>query len=228
MTAQALAAMPPAARAAYGLAFTASLNTVFLVAASVAVAGFAFCWLLPERPLRETVAASAGEKGSEAAGAFAQPRDSSAAEAQLVRAFRSIADRDVQRQHIQRIVERAGETLTPLAAWLLVQMERTPEFDPSTEEVTRNIPRERVAEALTELQRRDLLEARDPASPGGASYRLTPRGCDVLDRLVTARRAHLAELVAEWDPRAQRDPEDFLRSAVEEMVPDTRREGLAV
>jgi EmrB/QacA subfamily drug resistance transporter len=228
MTAQALAAMPPAARAAYGLAFTTSLNTVFLVATLVSAIGFVLCCFLPERPLRETIAASAGEKGSEAAGAFGQPKDPGSAEDQLVRAFYAIADRDVQRQHIQRIVERAGETLTPLAAWLLVQVERVPEFDPASVTATRAIPRERVVTAVAELQRRDLLEVRDAADAGSAPYRLTPRGCEVLDRIVTARRSHLAELVAEWDPRGEQDAEQFLRSAVAELVPETRRPAATV
>jgi EmrB/QacA subfamily drug resistance transporter len=226
MNAEALAAMPAAARAAYGLAFTAALDTVFLVATVVSAVGFVLCWLLPERPLRETIAAAASETGSEAAGAFGQAKDSDSAEGQLVRAFRSIADRDVQREHIQRIVDRAGETLTPLAAWLLVQVERTPEFDPLALAATRSIPGDRVVAALDELRRRDLLEVRD--SGGATSYRLTPRGCDVLDHLVTARRAHLADLVAEWDPHGERDAEDFLRGAVADLVPDTRREGLTV
>jgi EmrB/QacA subfamily drug resistance transporter len=228
MSAHTLAAMPAASRAAYGLAFTGALDTVFLVATIVSAIGFALCWLLPERPLRETVAASASETGTEAAGAFGQPKDSDSVEAQLVRAFRSIADRDVQREHIQRIVERAGETLTPLAAWLLVQVERTPELDPFTVAATRGIPRDRVVAALDELQRRGLLEVREAAGPGTSRYRLTPRGCDVLDRIVTARRAHLAELVSEWDSGGQPDAEEFLRSAVADLVPDTRREGLTV
>jgi hypothetical protein len=59
MSAAALAGMSPAMRAAYGAAFTASLNTVFLVAAGACAVGFAFTWLLPERPLRATVAAAA-------------------------------------------------------------------------------------------------------------------------------------------------------------------------
>src|SRR4051794_7698198 len=51
MSAEALAHLPPAVRSAYAMAFTDSLNTVFLVAAVVCAVGFAFAWLLPERPL---------------------------------------------------------------------------------------------------------------------------------------------------------------------------------
>jgi hypothetical protein len=64
MSTQAMAQMPPAARAAYASAFTGSLNTVFLVAACVCAIGFLLTWLMPERPLRAT-AASGWKHGSE-------------------------------------------------------------------------------------------------------------------------------------------------------------------
>jgi hypothetical protein len=43
-----------------------------------------------------------------------------------------------------------------------------------------------------------------------------------MDRLVTARREHLADLLAEWDPGTEAAG-DYLRSAVRDLVPDTRR-----
>jgi len=55
-----LRVLSPEVRAAYLRAFTGSLQTVFLVAAAVAVLGFLLSWTLEERPLRETIAAGAG------------------------------------------------------------------------------------------------------------------------------------------------------------------------
>jgi hypothetical protein len=52
---------------------------------------------------------------------------------------------------------------------------------------------------------------------------LTAAGCDVLERLVTARRAHLAELAADWDPERDADAATYLRSAVQHLVPHVRR-----
>jgi hypothetical protein len=54
---------------------------------------------------------------------------------------------------------------------------------------------------------------------------LTPTGCQVLDRLVSARRAHLAELAEEWDPTRQDNAAQYLRDAVKDLVPDSRRVG---
>jgi hypothetical protein len=45
----------------------------------------------------------------------------------------------------------------------------------------------------------------------------------VYDRLVAARRAHLAELASQWDPRRDDDASAFLARAVEKVVPKARR-----
>ncbi len=91
MTIAALAAMSPALRAAYGAAFTASLNTVFLVAAGISAVAFAFTWLIPERPLRATIAVAAGEVGNEVSEAFARPADEEGAEEQIHEASEHLA-----------------------------------------------------------------------------------------------------------------------------------------
>ena len=221
MTAAALAGMSPAMRAAYGAAFTASLNTVFLVAAGVCAVGFAFTWLLPERPLRATVAATAGDTGNEAGEAFGRPAGEESAEAQLYGALAALSDRAVQRQHIERIVARAGETLTPLAAWLLTRLERDPERDLLAVGGERGIAADRVRLALEELRRRDLIQEDGPGLAPGLA--LTSAGCDALDRLAAARRAHLSELAADWDPSRNPDLAAFLTQAVERVVPDAHR-----
>ena len=224
MSTTALAQMSPVARAAYSQAFAASLGTVFLVATVVCAVGVALACLLPERPLRETVAVSARDSGSEAGGAFARATDEDAAEAQLVAAFVALADRDVQREHIERIVARAGVPLSPLAAWILVQIERSPDSHPADIGHTRGVPPERVMDALEELEEKDLTVTGEYTTEGLPGHRLTSRGCDVLERLVAARRAHLADLLAEWDP-GEENAAEYLRSAVRGMVPNARHRG---
>src|SRR5205085_9734598 len=66
MSVQALLKLPPAVRATYEQAFTAALGTMFFFAAVVCAVGFILTWLLPQRPLRATVAASARDAGNEA------------------------------------------------------------------------------------------------------------------------------------------------------------------
>jgi EmrB/QacA subfamily drug resistance transporter len=221
MSVQAVLRMPLSVRAAYAEAFTASLGTVFFVATVVCAVGFALCWMLPERPLRATVAAAAGATGNEAGEAFGRPSGPDAIAARLYAALSSLADRDVQREHIVRIVERAGENLSPLAAWLLVQIERHPETDPAHIARGRSIPPERVSEALRELRDRGLIV--DSVGDGKQRDKLTSSGCDVIDRLASARRAHLSELAEEWDPERGTDVSDFLRDAVRDLIPNARR-----
>lgn len=213
---QALAQLSPAMRSAYTAAFSGALNTVFLVAAVVCAIGFALSWLLPEHPLRKTVAAVVGDAGHDAAEAFARPAGPGAVVRQLEIALSRLADRDVQREHITRIVERAGESLSPLAAWLLVRTERRPDEDSAAILREHGIPQERIDVAFGELRDRGLLQM-DPRPV------LTDAGCTVLTRLVAARREHLEELAAEWDPEHHGDAATYLRVAVRELVPDVER-----
>ncbi|HVX39725.1 MAG TPA: MFS transporter [Gemmatimonadaceae bacterium] len=219
MSMRTLARMTPAMRAAYAAAVTSALDVVFMVAAVVCAVGFIVCWFLPERPLRTTVAATAGDAGHEAGEAFARPSDSAAVAAQLYAALAQIADRDVQRRHIAAIVQRAGETLTPLAAYLLVRMEREPGVDPLAVGARIGVPSDRVRAALAELRHRGLLETRPPTA-------LTDAGCDVLERLREARREHLAALAAEWNPAESADVGAYLRDAAVRIIPNVERERL--
>lgn len=82
-TPQALAAMPPGERMLYVSAFAPALSSIFLAAAAVAMAGFAVSWLLPERPLQESVATAARDPGLEAGEPFAMPHDPEAEEAAM-------------------------------------------------------------------------------------------------------------------------------------------------
>jgi len=220
MSVQALLQLPSSTRALYADAFTSSLDTVFLVATVVCAIGFVLTWFLPERPLRATVAASARDAGNEAGEAFARPSDEDAVAAHLYATLSSLADRDVQRAHIAMIVARAGETLSPVAAWLLVQVEREPEVSPFELARGRGIPPERAQAALEELRRRGLVTI--PRADSTTHSELTASGCQVLERLVLARRIHLAELAEEWDPTHENDAAAYLQNAVRDLVPDVR------
>ena len=70
-----IAAMPAEIRDAYASAVTNGLSNIFLVATAIGFIGFALIWLLPEKPLRETVAARAGDVGDEIGEVFPLPHD---------------------------------------------------------------------------------------------------------------------------------------------------------
>ncbi len=72
---RAIAALEAPVRQLYVAGFTESLNTLFLVAAVIGLAGFLLVWLLPETPLRDTVAARAGTVSEEMGEVFPRPGD---------------------------------------------------------------------------------------------------------------------------------------------------------
>jgi EmrB/QacA subfamily drug resistance transporter len=196
---QMIAGLDPAIRALYVEAFTASLRTVFLAAAAVALVGFVLTWFVPERPLRESVAAVAGDVGKEAEDLFPMPGDLDSVR-RLERALSLTATRDVKKEYIRAVVSRAGLDLTPLAAWLLVRLE--PDPSRRLDDLSRRyrVDATRLAAAHQELLTRGLLTQ----SPGG-HLDITPAGSETLHALAAARRAHLREVLAEWEPGLRDD-----------------------
>lgn len=214
--------LSPALRAIYVSAFTQALGTVFVVATAIALLGFLLTWLMPERPLRATVAAVSGSEGvGEVGAAFAMPTDK-ASEAYVLRGLAALADRDVQGEHARRICERAGVDLTPLAAWLLVRIDEHPGVPVAALGRARGTAEE-VTAALDALRTRGLVAERSNDG-SAAGWELTRAGCETLGKLVTARRAHLSEIFAEWDPAKRAELASLMRRLAEELVPKVQTE----
>jgi EmrB/QacA subfamily drug resistance transporter len=213
---QALAGLSPSLRAAYTEAFVASLSTVFLVAAAIAFFGLLIALLLPERPLRETIAAAAeADIGGEIAQTFSMPTDTDSRKT-LLRGLAVLADRDVRRRYIASIVARAGVDLNTTAAWLLVQIERERGVDVNELGRRGKCEAKKLKAATTELLDKSLI------APGSVAdvYALTEPGCEIYNRLVAARRAHLAELWPEWSPKKREEVAEILRRLARELIPE--------
>jgi predicted transcriptional regulator len=198
-------------------AFATSTSTVFTVACGIAAIGAVLALLLPERPLRATVAARASQVGEEMGEAFAMPSSPEAID-RLLEGLRIIADRDVQRQFIQRIVERAGVAMTPLAAWLLLRIERDETTDVTALAREHSIDFDRLQAARDELLTNGFVVA--DATPNG--YTLTASGCNALDKLIAARRVRLEELAVEWPEDRRAAVAARLRELAGEVVPPQR------
>jgi DNA-binding MarR family transcriptional regulator len=201
-----LAALPPALRDTYLGAFTGALGTVFVVAACIGALGFALTWLLEERPLRETVAAS----GPATAEAIAMPETDDPL-AQVARGLMAIASRDVRKRFIERIAARAGVDLPTAEVWLLAKLRDDPALDLVALARTRKIDLTRLLHALRALEERGLVSSGPPHPP-------TPAGSAVLDRLVAARTAWLRELLACWAPERHAELAEFVRRLAGEEV----------
>jgi EmrB/QacA subfamily drug resistance transporter len=209
--------LSPALRDIYIHAFTVALGTIFVAAAGVALLGCLLTFLMPEHPLRQTVAAASGVELGEA---FAMPEDPEP-EGLVLRGLATLADRDVQRDHIQQITTRAGVDLAPLAASLLVRIDRYPETDVESLGKERGAGPEEVRIAVADLRSRGLIQ--EISGKGRAArWGLTATGCDTLNKLAVARRAHLAELFSDWGPSRREELATVLRRLADELVPEVR------
>jgi EmrB/QacA subfamily drug resistance transporter len=217
---QLLSQLPAAVRLAYAQAFTASLNTVFLVATTIALLGFLLTWLLPERPLRETIAAATeGDIGGDVGQAFAMPTGTDPL-VHIQRGLSILADRDERRRYVERIVARAGVDLSPAAAWLLGRVEKDSELDPDDLARAHRVEPDRINAALAELLDRRLIVETNSEDRKGRKRILTEEGCRVFNQLVAARREHLAELWPEWSPEKREEVANLIRRLVRELVPE--------
>jgi len=195
----------------------ASLDTVFLVASAVAFFGLLLSFLLPERRLRETIAAATeADIGGDIGQAFAMPQDSDS-RAQLLRGLAVLADRDVRRRYVAAIVTRAGVDLSIEAAWLLVQIEREPGVSVHALGRKGKADPNKLQAGRVELLEKSLIV---PAQASDV-YTLTGAGCEIYNRLVAARREHLAELWPEWSPQKREDVATILRHLARELIPET-------
>ncbi len=219
---QTLATLAPAVRAAYAEAYTGALDTVLIVATGIALVGFAMSWLLPEKPLRRTVAAAGEDAGRSAGEAFAMPRTQDPL-ALVLPGLIVLADRDVRRKHIEAVVERAGIALSAAAAWSLVRLEEDASATPETLAVRHEVPLVRLREAFAELTDGGLIV------PAHASrHTLTDTGCATYDRLAHARREHLGEILADWSPEQRRDVAARLERLARDLTPEATRPDTAL
>jgi EmrB/QacA subfamily drug resistance transporter len=200
----ALGHLPAALRALFVEAFTTSLGTVFLVAAGMTACALVLAVVLPERPLRGAVAA-----GSGVGQGFAVPPDGDSL-AQVSRCLWALLSRESKRRLLERIAARAGVDLSAAASWLLARFDESAVATPEALANRYAVEVSRLTDALGELRRKGLV--------ADDSQALTPAGREVLERLRAARRAGLAELLADWSPEQHRDLSEFLRRVAGDLA----------
>jgi EmrB/QacA subfamily drug resistance transporter len=202
-----LHSLPPGIRSNYLTAFTDSLSTVFLVAAAVAGLAFLLTWLLPEKPLRATAAASTVNDG------LAAPRAPDSL-AEIERALAVLTRRDARKRIYERLAERAGLDMTPASVWALARISEG--RDPVLVAEENDGPVERVRDGVERLSA-DGLVTRD-----NGSSTLTPLGEDALAKLVAARRERLCEHLEGWSPEEHDDLARVLTKLARDLVGDAR------
>jgi MFS family permease len=194
--------LPGPARIAYEQAYVHALTPVFRVASVVALLGFALSWLLPERPLRATAATSTGLEDS-----LAAPKGADSL-AEIESALARATTLEQRRGFRGAVAERAGLDVSPGAVWALVKIGQYGLDGARDAARGRGVPEARIAEVVDELHADALLDGDGP----------TARGTAYADRLLSARRELLSELLA--DPDAERRPEveALMRALARETV----------
>jgi DNA-binding MarR family transcriptional regulator len=189
---------------------TNSLDLIFAVAAGVVGVAFLLSWLIPERRLRDTVAAGTGIGES-----FAVPKDTDS-RAEIARALTTLVGREGRRRFAEGMVERAGVELPAAAAWLLVRLREDPAADLGELGERYDIPPEVVAGALDELVARGLVV---PGTGDEARSRtVSPEGQQIVERLVAERRRTLERLLDGWSPERHNELAKLLSRLARELV----------
>ena len=196
---QTLAMMSAAERATYLNAFTDALSTLFHVASVIAVLAFILALTLRELPLRETVAASAGP-----AEAFPPQTDDDSI-AQISHGLWVMLDRVGKKRLLERVGERAGIDMSPLAMWLLAQIDHDGRASLDDISSSRELDIHALRSAHDVLVMRGLVQGLPIPGVRLAETVLTPEGREMLDALVRARHELLADMVKGWEPEQNRE-----------------------
>jgi hypothetical protein len=205
-----LATLPPAVHAGFIQAYAHSLQTVFLVATPIGAVGFILSWTLPERKLRTTTGAV------DARQTFAQPLHATSAK-ELERALCNMTRRENRRELFRRLASYAGVDVEPVVAWLLLRIDRHPDWPPSRLAHEPRVDEERLCGLLEGMAGHGLVVSPDGSD---APPTLTGAGHDAVDRLVAARRSRLNELLDGWSPEEQAEIKALVDRLTAELLDD--------
>ena len=207
---RALAELPPAAHAGFIQAYAHSLQTVFLVAVPIGAVAFILSWTLPELKLRTTTGTV------DARQTFTQPLHATSAK-ELERALCNMIRRENRRELFRRLAGYAGVDAEPVVVWLLLRIDRHPDWPASRLAHEPRVGQERLRNLLDGMARDDLLVSLDGSD---APPTLTPTGHAAVERLVTARRARINELLDGWSPEEQAEIKALVDRLTAELLDD--------
>jgi hypothetical protein len=121
---------------------------------------------------------------------------------------------------MEGILSRAGVSLIPAAAFLLIQLDRNPAADVSALGRAYYVPETRLRAGLAQLLDRGFLVEVDGS--GAVRREVTHSGCETLRKIVAARRERLAELRSEWPVEQRAEMAILLQHLAIELVPEAR------
>jgi len=207
----ALSSLPVPVRTAYLESFTDAVDLVFLVAAGVMFIAFLLTWLIPERPLRNTVRTAGLQQ------AFAAPEDTDSVR-EVARELSVLVGREGAIGFLERAAARADLDVTPAGGWLLARAASDGTVDVRRLSAAHDVDLERLRQACRDLHARDLLTDGPDSTTG-----LTPAGARAVDALADARCAALADLCAEWSPAEHPELTRYVERLSDDLVAQAPR-----
>jgi EmrB/QacA subfamily drug resistance transporter len=185
--------LPPALHDEYIAAVMAALQPMFIVAVCISALGFVLTFALREIPLRE------GEAAEGLGESFAMPRDATSLE-ELERIVTALIAHENRWRVYADLARRASVDLPAPELWMLARLgEREPMTIASLSAELR-ISEPQLAGPLDSLCERGIVE-----KTGSGELQLSALGTTMRDRVVTARRKGLADMLARWQPEQHPD-----------------------
>ncbi|HEX4174301.1 MAG TPA: MDR family MFS transporter, partial [Acidimicrobiales bacterium] len=195
-------------------AVTHSIHVVFLVAVPICFFAFLLSFLLPEVPLRKTVATvDVGEVQG------APQTRSSLQEIEL--ALQRMSIRENRGELYRTLALRAGVDLPPRQVWLLYRLAEQPAC--STDEMAQRL---KVEPSLLEPAVEGLVSAgmvEERRRDEDCDLHLTPTGEHTLDLLTEARRRGLTELLEGWNPEEHPEVIQMVKDLAHSLLADDER-----
>jgi EmrB/QacA subfamily drug resistance transporter len=214
-----LAKLPPPLHTALIAGYSASIRDVFLAAVPVGALAFVLTFTLKELPLRSTTRAV---DPADRLAPTARPTVRTS-EAEMRRALSTLFGRERRRDLYGGLVDAAGLTLSPRAAWLLYRVGEHP--GESREELARHlfISVDNLDDRMTELVTAGFVAPLDP-DPGRPAE-LTGAGESAYTRLIAAREARIAREVEGWHPQQHATLRKLLTELTHELAASSERPG---
>jgi len=198
--------LPAAVRDGYLTSFTESVDLVFLVAAGIMAIAFLLTWLIPERPLRDTVRTAGLQQ------AFAAPEDTDSVR-EVARELSVLVGREGAIEFLERASARADLDVGAAGGWLLARAASDGTVDVPRLAADYDVDLGRLRTACRDLHARELLTGGPDDTTG-----LTPAGARAVDALADARCAALEDLVADWSPAEHPELARYVERLSDDLV----------
>ena len=195
-----------------GIAHT--IQSMFLIGVPIAFVAFLLSWTLPEVPLRKAIRDS--EPGEHLG--LPAPRNSLD---EVQRMLERAISRENRRELYEMLSTRAGLDLQPRACWLLYRVADRPDCTVEDVGARLHVDPDRLREGIGELEAEGMVECVERGDR--PRLVLTDAGDDAIDRLTTARRESLSELLEGWDTSEHPEVVEMIRELARVLMADDDR-----